>query len=55
MFIYSLGPVKLEILKSYMETNLSNDFIKPSKSLVEVLIFFDKKLDQSFQLYIVDH
>ena len=25
--IYSLGPVELEILKTYIETNLANNFI----------------------------
>lgn len=41
--IYSLGPVELEILKTYIENNLANDFIKPSKSPIGVTIFFDKK------------
>ena len=31
--IYSLEPVELEILKVYIEINLVNKFIKPSKSL----------------------
>ena len=30
--IYSLRPVELETLKAYIETNLANRFIKPSKS-----------------------
>ena len=30
--IYSLGPVELEMLKTYIETNLANGFIWPSKS-----------------------
>lgn len=30
--IYSLGPVELETLKTYIKTNLANVFIKPSKS-----------------------
>ena len=30
--IYSLGPVELETLKTYIETNLANGFIKSSKS-----------------------
>ena len=45
--IYSLGPVELEILKTYIETNLKNGFIRPSKSLTEALILFDKKSDGS--------
>ena len=31
--IYSLGPVELETLKTYIKTNLANSFIRPSKSL----------------------
>lgn len=30
--IYTLRPVKLKILKTYIKTNLANSFIKPSKS-----------------------
>ena len=30
--IYSLGPVELKMLKTYIETNLANGFIRPSKS-----------------------
>ena len=29
--IYSLGPVELEMLKTYIKTNLANGFIRPSK------------------------
>ena len=50
--IYSLGPMELEILKTYIENNLANGFIKFSKSLVRAPIFFDKKLNRSLQLYI---
>ena len=39
--IYSLGPVKLETLKAYIETSLVNEFTKPSKSLVDAPILFD--------------
>ena len=49
--IYSLGPVKLEILKAYIDNNLANGFIKPFKSLAGVFILFDKKLDDSLRLY----
>ena len=38
--IYSLGPVELEILKSYIETNLANGFIIPSHSPAGALIVF---------------
>ena len=42
--IYSLGPVELETLKTYIETNLANAFIRPSKSPASAPILFDKKL-----------
>ena len=38
--IYSLGPVELETLKTYIETNLANSFIRPSKSLAGAPILF---------------
>ena len=48
--IYSLGPVKLEILKTYIENNLANGFIRPSKSPAGAPILFDKKPDGSLRL-----
>ena len=48
--IYSLGPVELETLKTYIETNLTNGFIRPSKSVAGAPILFDRKLDGSFRL-----
>ena len=39
--IYSLGPVELETLKTYIETNLANGFICLFKSLADALILFD--------------
>ncbi len=48
--IYRLGPMKLEILKAYIENNLANGFIRPSKSLAGAPILFDKKLDGSLRL-----
>ena len=39
--IYSLGQVELKILKTYIENNLANDFIWPSKSTARVSIFFN--------------
>ena len=39
--IYSLGPVELETLKTYIETNLANEFMRPSKSLAGAPILFD--------------
>ncbi len=49
---YNLCSVKLETLKIYIKNNLVNDFIKPFKFLAETLIFFNKKLNGSLQLYI---
>ena len=48
--IYSLGPVELEILKTYIETNLANGFIWSSKSLAGALILFVGKPDGSLRL-----
>ena len=48
--IYSLGPVELETLKTYIETNLANGFIRPSKSPASAPILFDQKSNGSFCL-----
>ena len=48
--IYSLGLVELETLKAYIETNLANGFIRPSKSPAGAPILFDRKSDGSFRL-----
>ncbi len=48
--IYSLGPVELETLKAYIENNLANSFIRPSKSPARASILFDKKPDGSQRL-----
>lgn len=37
--IYSLRPVELEMLKTYIKINLNNNFICPSKSPAKALIF----------------
>ena len=50
--IYSLEPRELEVLKAFIEKNLTNDFIKPFKSPVGAPIFFDKKPDGSLRLCI---
>ena len=49
---YSLGPVELETLKTYIKTNLANGFIWPSKSPAGASILFDKKPDKSLRLCI---
>ena len=46
--IYSLGPVELETLKTYIETHLKTGFIRPSKSLAGAPILFDKKPEAAF-------
>ena len=48
--IYSLGPVELETLKTYIKTNLANDFIWPSKSPTGTPILFVRKPDGSLRL-----
>ena len=48
--IYSLGPVELEIFKTYIETNLANGFIRASKSLASAPILFVRKTNGSFCL-----
>ena len=48
--IYSLGPVELETLKTYIEINLANGFICPSKSPAGAPILFYKKPHESLRL-----
>ena len=48
--IYSLGLVKLEIFKIYIETNLANGFIWASKSPANIPILFVHKPNDSFGL-----
>lgn len=51
-FIYSLRPMKLKILKTYIANNLANNFIRLFQFSVKTLIFFDKKLNGSLRLHI---
>ena len=39
--IYNLSLIKLEILKIYIKTNLTNDFIQSYKSFTKILILFN--------------
>ena len=48
--IYSLGPVELETLKTYIKTNLANGFIWPLKSPAGAPILFVGKPDGSLCL-----
>ena len=50
--IYSLGLVELETLKTYIETNLTNGFIRFSKFPAKASILFDRKPDRNLRLYI---
>ena len=52
--IYSLGPVELETLKAYIETNLVKGFIRPFKSPAGAPILFDQKSDGSFRLCVAN-
>lgn len=40
MLIYSLVPIKLETLKTYIKTNLANGFIHSSKFSIRATIVF---------------
>lgn len=46
--IYSLGLIKLKILKIYIEANLANNFIHLFKSPASTPILFDEKPNRSF-------
>ncbi len=48
--IYSLSPVELETLKTFIKTHLKTGFIESSKSPASAPIFFDKKSDGSLRL-----
>ena len=48
--IYSLGLVEFETLKTYIEINLANDFIRTSKLLAGAPILFVRKPDGSLCL-----
>ena len=50
--IYSLEPMELEILKTYIKTNLANTFICFFKFPIKAIIHFNQKLNKSFYLYI---
>ena len=48
--IYSLCPVELETLKTYIKTHLKTEYIRPFKSPIGTPILFDKKPNGSFRL-----
>lgn len=50
--IYSLKPMQLEKLKTYIENNLANYFIRTLKLPANISIIFIHKKDDNFQLYV---
>ena len=48
--IYSLGPVEIEMLKTYIKANLASGFIRPSKSYADAPIQFVRKKNSSLRL-----
>ena len=50
--IFSLGLIELEMLKTYIKTNLASSFIRPFKSLAGATILFVWKKNTSLHLYI---
>ena len=53
--MYSLGPVELKTLKTYIKIHLITGFIQPSKSPAGAPILINKKPDGNFCLYVNDH
>lgn len=50
--IYNLEPIKLEILKAYIETILTNNSIQSSKSFISALILFNQNKNSGFYLWV---
>ena len=50
--IYALSLEELETLKAYIKNQLKTGFIRSFKSPARATIFFDKKPDGSFCLYV---
>lgn len=50
--IYNLGLIELEIVKTYIVTNLAYNFINSFKSPADIPVLFDLKLNSSFYLYV---
>ena len=51
-FIYSLEPVELKTLKTYIKTNLAISVIWPFKFSARALILFERKSDRSLCYYV---
>ena len=45
--IYSLKPVELETLKTYIKTHFKTGFIRPFKFFISAFMLFDKKPDNN--------
>lgn len=50
--IYAFSLVELETLMAYIKTHLKTRFIGLSNSPADAFIFFNKKLDGSFYLFV---
>lgn len=50
-FFYNIKIIELEILKTFIEINLANNFIKHFKSLENISIIVLKKSNKSFDFY----
>ena len=50
--IYTLRPVELKTLKTFIETYLKTRFIQSFKSTASAFILFDKKVDSNLHLYV---
>ena len=49
--IFSLGLIKLEILKTYIKTNLANRLISYFQLLIDILIVFAKTKNRKFYFH----
>ena len=50
--IYLLSEKKLAVLRNYLNKNLKKEYIRPSIFPAGYLIFFIKKKDDTFRLYV---
>lgn len=50
--IYSLQPIELESLKTYIKIKSANNFMRLFKFLAGTPIIFDKKPNKSFHFYV---
>ncbi len=50
--LYNLSQYQLKTLREYIEKNLGNGFIRPSKSLAGAPVLFTSKRDGTLRLYV---